>query len=445
VGNMLTPSTAPIGGPGTAPETADLASLAEHTGTPAYVFFEQTLRDRHAALRRSLAAAEPVRLYYSVKSNFESRVLATLRDLGCGAEISGAVERLAVERARFGWDRVVFDGPVKDEDEVEHAVRNSVHLINLECEQELEVLRRVARHTGRRVRVGVRLSPALRGPGYGLVIRTYGDKFGFQMQDLERVSELVRGMEEIEWTGLLVHVGSPVTRAEPYLRVLEQCFAAAAALRQHGIRIEEINLGGGFPADPMLNLRLPRRVRFARLWERFGWLEAAAESSSTLAERLAAAVVHLRRRYELPATIAFEPGRTLVASAGIMLGRVRALRSPWVFVDISLNDLPEKLSFAERRLAFPGRSGAPLTERRHIGGPTLATGDVLFYDCIVPELRCGDTIAIFDAGAYSIARANQFTRPRPAVYFVDARGVLHLIRRAEAATDVLQTQAWNEA
>jgi len=60
-------------------------------------------------------------------------------------------------------------------------------------------------------------------------------------------------------------------------------------------------------------------------------------------------------------------------------------------------------------------------------------------------LRCGDTIAIFDAGAYSIARANQFTRPRPAVYFVDARGVLHLIRRAEAATDVLQTQAWNEA
>jgi diaminopimelate decarboxylase len=96
-------------------------------------------------------------------------------------------------------------------------------------------------------------------------------------------------------------------------------------------------------------------------------------------------------------------------------------------------------------VAFPGRSGAPLTQRRHIGGPTLATQDVLFYDCSVPDLRCGDTLAILDAGAYSIARASQFTRPRPAVYFVDARGALHLIRRAEAASDVLQTQIWNGA
>jgi diaminopimelate decarboxylase len=151
-------------------------------------------------------------------------------------------------------------------------------------------------------------------------------------------------------------------------------------------------------------------------------------------------VVDLRRRYDLPAMIALEPGRTLVASAGIMLGRVRTVRPPWIFVDISLNDLPEKLSFTERRLAFPGRSGTPLTQRRHIGGPTLATQDVLFYNCAVPELRCGDTIAILDAGAYSIARANQFTRPRPAVYFIDTRGALRLIRRPEAATDVLQTQ-----
>jgi diaminopimelate decarboxylase len=229
---------------GTAPETADLASLAVHTDTPAYVFFEQVLRDRYAALRRALAQAEPVRLYYSVKSNFETGVLATLQDVGCGAEISGAVERLAVERAGFGWDRVVFDGPVKDEDELAHAVRNSVHLINVECEEEIEVLRRIARHTGRRVRVGVRVSPTLRAPSYSLVIRTYRDKFGFYTHDLERLAQLMCRTEEIEWVGLMVHVGSPVTHAEPYLHAVDQCFAAAARLRQQNIRIDEINLGG---------------------------------------------------------------------------------------------------------------------------------------------------------------------------------------------------------
>jgi diaminopimelate decarboxylase len=109
-------------------------------------------------------------------------------------------------------------------------------------------------------------------------------------------------------------------RAEPYLRVMDQCFAAAARLRRRSIFIDEINLGGGFPADSMLSLRISRRIRLARLWERFGWLEARTESSCAMAERIAARVVELRHRYGLPATIEFEPGRTLVASAGIMLG-----------------------------------------------------------------------------------------------------------------------------
>jgi len=439
---MLARCPAPLAGTvvGTTPDTADLAILAEHTGTPAYVLFEQVLRERHAALRHALAAAEPVRLYYSVKSNLETGVLATVRDLGCGAEVSGSVERLAVERAGFAWDQMIFDGPLKDEDELLRAVTAGVHLINVESEEEIEVLRRVARRSGRRVRIGVRMSPATHRPWYDLLIRTYRGKFGFASDELERLAVLVKAVEEIEWTGLMVHVGSPVMGAGPYLRVLEQCFAAAAQLGRRGITITEINLGGGLPADSMLHLRLSRRARLARLCDQLGILQAPIESSCTLARRIAARAAELQQQYDLPITISLEPGRTLVASAGVMLGRVRVVKPPWIFVDVSLNDLPEKLSFIEWRLAFPSRPQAPATERRHIAGPTLLTQDVLFYDHAVPNLRCGDVIAILDTGAYSIARANQFTRPRPAVYFVDAHGLLHLIRRAETAADVLHTQ-----
>lgn len=425
---------------GTTPEAADLVHLAEHAGTPAYVLFEQTLRDNYAALQRALSAAAPVRLYYSVKSNFETGVLATVRALGGGAEISGGVERLAVARAGFDWSRVIFDGPLKDETELAQAIEDGVHLVNVESEDEIEALGRLARRANRRVRIGVRIRPSLRTPSYHLVIRTFRDKFGFAVRDLDRLAGVIARAETLEWVGLMAHVGSPVTRVDAYLQTLEQCFAAAARLRRAGVRIEEVNLGGGLPADSMLNLRVSRRFGLVRWWERFGLLQAPVESSLAMAGRIAQRTVELRRRYELPVTLALEPGRMLVASAGIMLGRVRVVRPPWVFVDISLNDLPEKLSFSEWRLVFPTRADEPATQRRHLAGPTLATQDVLFYDHTVPELRPGDLIAVLDAGAYSIARANQFTRPRAAVYFIDWRGTLHLIRSAETAADVLHTQ-----
>src|SRR3989304_1101604 len=147
---------------GTTPETADLARLADHSGTPAYVLFEQTLRDNYAALQRALSAAAPVRLYSSVKSNFETGVLATVRALGGGAEISGGVERLAVARAGFDWSRVIFDGPLKDEGELAQAIGDGVHLVNVESEDEIDTLARLARRANRRVRIGVRGNP-LRG------------------------------------------------------------------------------------------------------------------------------------------------------------------------------------------------------------------------------------------------------------------------------------------
>jgi len=271
-------------------------------------------------------------------------------------------------------------------------------------------------------------------------VRTYRDKFGFALGDLERLATVVARAPELEWSALMVHVGSQVTRAEPYLEALEHCFAAAARLRARAIEISEINLGGGLPADAMLNLRVARRFRSARLWERLGRLQAPAESSVAMADRLAQKTVALRRRHRIAATLALEPGRSLVAGAGVMLGRVHVVKPPWAFVDVSLNDLPEKLTFAEWRLVLPTHEGEPHERRWHLGGPTLATQDVLFYDHRGPELRCGDPVAILDTGAYSISRASQFTRPRPPVYFVDRQGRARLIRRAETPADVLRTQ-----
>jgi hypothetical protein len=118
------------------------------------------------------------------------------------------------------------------------------------------------------------------------------------------------------------------------------------------------------------------------------------------------------------------------------------VKGSWVFTDVSINDVPENLFFSEFRLFYPSRMREAPAQKVHLSGPTLATNDVVMFDVEAPELRPGDPIAIFDTGAYSISRSNQFTRPRSAVYFVAADGRVEVIRHRETVEDVMRMQVW---
>ena len=121
---------------------------------------------------------------------------------------------------------------------------------------------------------------------------------------------------------------------------------------------------------------------------------------------------------------------------------MRVVKGSWVFTDVSINDVPENLFFSEFRLFYPSRMREAPTQKVHLSGPTLATNDVVMFDVEAPELRPGDPIAIFDTGAYSISRSNQFTRPRSGVYFVAADGRVEVIRHRETVEDVMRMQVW---
>ena len=148
------------------------------------------------------------------------------------------------------------------------------------------------------------------------------------------------------------------------------------------------------------------------------------------------------QRLKMRPVLTTEPGRSLVNNAGVVVGRVRVVKGSWIFTDISLNDIPENLFFSEWRVFYPSRMHEPSVRKMHLSGPTLATNDVLFFDIEAPDVRPGDPIAIFDTGAYSISRSNQFTRPRSGVYFITSAGTLEVIRRRETVEDVMRTQVW---
>jgi diaminopimelate decarboxylase len=151
----------------------------------------------------------------------------------------------------------------------------------------------------------------------------------------------------------------------------------------------------------------------------------------------------IRARHGISPALVTEPGRCLTGNSGLIVGKVRHVKGPWVFSDLSINDVPENLFFSEFRVFYPGKAHLPRTTTMNLSGPTLATNDVIMYGKEAPVLEQGDAIAIFDTGAYSISRSTQFTRPRNGAYMVTTDGAIETMRRPETVEDVMRMQVWD--
>jgi diaminopimelate decarboxylase len=420
----------------------DLTRMALEYETPFFLLSERIIRTNYEKFTQAFSGFPGFKVYFSVKTNYESGTLQTLRALGSGAEISGNLDMEAVCRAGFHPDDIVFDGPCKSEEDLRRAIDLGIHLINIEAESELATVDRLARERRRVVKVGVRIDPVVKNPTYSTLISTYKQKFGFPVNQSGPVFELAKRCKNVEVVGLNAHIGSQITAPGLYATNLTVLFELAARLREQGIAISEINLGGGFPAKCMTQLRVSRRMRFARLLERLGKLETPLPDIDAYASTIRTAYDAACQRFNMRPALTTEPGRSIASNAGIVVGRVRVVKGSWVFTDVSLNDIPENLFFSEWRVFYPNRMHEPTARKVHLSGPTLATNDVLLYDIEAPDVRPGDPLAIFDTGAYSISRSNQFTRPRSAVYFITADGKVEIIRHRETVEDVMRMQVW---
>ncbi len=423
----------------------DLAELAESYPTPFYLFSQKQLRNNFEQFQEAFSGIEGgMRVYYSVKSNFESMILKTLAEMGCGAEISGAMDMELAKRAGMNPYQVVYDGPYKPNEDLEAALDWGVHIINIESMTEAKALNEIAGRRGIKVNVGIRIDPLLSKPYYDKVIATYRKKFGLPIDQAAGVGAQIAALPNLNLVGIMTHIGSQVFHPNRYVQTLEKIFDLIGDLKSRGIEIEEINMGGGYPAQSMKNIRVSRRIRIAKILERFNRMEVKASSIHEFGRQITDKYNSLRRSTGLTPRFAIEPGRCLISNAGIVVGKVLIIKNDWVFTDISINNLPENLFFSEWRTVFPGHRADEVDRAYHISGPTLATQDVHFFEKEVPAIKEGSPIAILDTGAYSIARANQFTRARIAAYAIADSGDLKLIRRAESVDEVLVSQVWED-
>ncbi|MBH8581061.1 diaminopimelate decarboxylase [Bisbaumannia pacifica] len=393
-------------------EDVPLAAIAERFGTPCYVYSRATL-ERHFRAYTEALGSHPHLICYAVKANANLAVLGLLARLGAGFDIVSVGELERVLAAGGDPAKVVFSGVAKQEAEMARALEAGIKCFNVESRPELERLNAVAGRLGKVAPVSLRVNPDVDAGTHPYISTGLKDnKFGIPVDEALGVYELAARLPNIRVSGLDCHIGSQLTELAPFLDALDRLLVLLERLREAGIEIEHLDLGGGLGV-PYQDERPPAPFDYAR----------------ALLERLAAWPGGERL------TLLFEPGRSIAANAGVLLTRVEYLKpgetKNFAIVDAGMNDLIRPALYQAWQRILPVDTRVSRESATYdVVGPVCETGDFLGKDRDL-AIAEGDLLAVRSAGAYGFVMASTYnSRPRPAEVMVDGDQA-HLVRRRE--------------
>jgi diaminopimelate decarboxylase len=375
-----------------------LAVIAAQVGTPAYVYSAAAVREQYSRLGEALGAMD-ARLHYSVKANSSIALLGLLRELGAGLDIVSGGELFRALRAGFTGADVVFSGVGKTEREMEEALRAEVLLFNVESEDELRVLDKVAERLRMKARVALRVNPEVLVDTPHPYTRTgeKGMKFGIPFDEALPVGKIAAALPNLILLGLDMHVGSQISQFAPYEVGVQRLLHLRREIeRETGVKLEYLDIGGGLA----VTYDAERTVDVAQ----FGQVINALVGGSGL-------------------KIILEPGRFLVGNAGVLLTKVlyrkRSGGKEFIITDAGMTDLLRPSHYnAFHRIEAVNPTGR--TTVADVVGPVCESGDFLALDRQIDDAQPGNLLAVKSTGAYGFVMASNYnSRPRPVEVLVD--------------------------
>jgi diaminopimelate decarboxylase len=394
-----------------------LAAIAHAAGTPVHVYSGLVIADRYAAFDTAFAAARH-RLHYAIKANSTLAIVGLLSVLGAAADANSGGEIEVALRAGFSPNDIVFTGVGKSAAELARAIALGVAAINAESPGEVERIAAIAAAVGRTANVAVRINPDVEAGSHPHISTGHrATKFGMSITDAAALVRQMSRRDELRVVGLHVHVGSQVTRPDPIAGAVRAIVSLACDLAAEGIALDHLDVGGG--------LGVPYRET-----DEVMSLEAYAR---TILSEVGGSGLTLR----------LEPGRWIVAPAGVLLTEVVDLkRHPdggwFVVVDAGMTELlrPALYGAYHRIEPVAPREGVPI--RAEIVGPVCETSDTLGRDRLLPPVQVGDLLAVRDTGAYGAAMSSNYNRrPTAAEVLVTADG-WRVVRRRQSLDEMLQ-------
>ena len=353
----------------------------QNQSTPFYCYDLKLLRATLDTINQEIEGS-PFVVHYAVKANGNPAILAEIQKSGFGVDLVSGNEILASLEAGFDPKKMAYAGVGKTDREIEIGLDNDIYCFNVESEPEMEVINEIATRKGKTVGVAIRVNPDIDAHTHRYITTgTASNKFGIDLPMLDEVVELAMRLPNIHLRGLHFHIGSQITKIEPFKMLCDKINELLDHYEKRGISFEMIDVGGGLGID----YENPEDNPIAPFHEYFQVFKQGLKIR-------AGQMVH------------FELGRSIVAQCGALVSRVVFVKEnsvkKFVILDAGMTDLLRPALYDSHHKIVNLTSQEEECETYDVVGPICESSDVFSTDESLPVTRRGDLIAILSAGAY---------------------------------------------
>lgn len=409
-------------------EDVPLREIVEEFGTPLYVYSKNQILDNCRAVHAAFGETNHL-ICYALKANSNIQILKLLVQEGAGADVVSKGELFLALKAGFPPEKITYTGVGKRDDEIEYSIKKSIASLNIESEEELRIVSEIAQRLNREVSISIRVNPNIDPETHpyistGLKV----NKFGIDHERVLAAYRLAKELPNLRIVGIHAHIGSQITSIEPFVQCATTLASFARDLKAAGVELTHIDIGGGVGVDyhrALVHDLLP--------------VESTTSPVPPTASEVVKAVLAVLK--PTGCTIMFEPGRAIVADAGMLLTKVlytkQSGKKKFVIVDAGINDLIRPSLYNAYHQIVPLQLRGGGTETVDVVGPVCETGDFFALDRALPTVVRGDFLGIATAGAYGFSETSNYNgRLRPAEILVNGERC-RVIRERETLDDLI--------
>ena len=394
-------------------ENISTEKLSKKFKTPLYCYSYSKLRNNIINFKNYFKKIDPI-ICFSVKSNSNVKILREIKNLACGADVVSKGEMMKALIAGIKAKKIVFSGVGKTYSELEYAINKKILLINVESKNELLVIEKIAKQKKRKVDIGIRLNPntdakTLRQISTG----KEGDKFGVSESEFINLVNYSKNSKFLKLKCLSVHIGSQILSIKPYKKMLK---VIDGVIRKTGYVFEFVDLGGGMGISYNKNYKKFNFKNFSYLISKF-----------------------LKKH---KSKIIFEPGRSIIGNAGILISKIIYIKKNknknFIILDAAMNDFMRTALYDASHQIIPSiKKRRKLQQKFEFVGPICESTDKFLSVKKFQSIKEGDLIIICDVGAYGMSLSSNYnTRPLPAEILVK-NSKIQIIRNRQKLSDLI--------
>jgi len=398
-------------------ENVSLENIANEVDTPVYVYSKKFLTDRYYEFQNAFEKIKH-RVFYACKANYNINIIKLFSDLGAGVDVNSAGEYYRAVKAGVSSDNMIFSGVGKTVDEIKLALENNLLLIKAESIEEIELINEIAKKMGKVAPIAIRVNPNVNPLTHPYISTGLAEnKFGVDETLTIEIFKNAAKLENIKLLGIDMHIGSQITKVEPYVEAVSKLIKLINELKIKGIELTHIDIGGG------MGIKYTDEKTFS-------------------AKEFADAIIPLLKNVDCE--IFFEPGRSLTANGGCLLTEVlyvkNNLNKNFLVVDAAMNDLLRPSIYKAYHHIQPVDVSNNEKFIADIVGPICESGDFLGKQRLIKKCKRGDLLAVMSSGAYGIVMSSNYnSRRRPAEVLVEG-GNFSVIRKRETYEQLVQNE-----